>query len=409
MKVLMGVNSTPLRWPVSWKDPGMLGLLQAAPIRHVLIDSPVPGLADQAQRAGITVLDSKSVPADVAVVRSPWSGIRVSPRGGDRAAAGPTGEPWVDSSGWRVRVARAQRPEARIWVDSRPQSSRSSPEDYFLAFADAAAHNAQWIIALDDNLAAGILARKSDSIAAWKQITDAAAFFGREQPAYRDEAVIGVLANFSGPKVGFTDEVLNNLARTKQQYRAIASARFTPAALDGLKGLIYTDAAEPPSNVRKMVLDFINAGGMLITGPAWGSLPKGEPQTRSHPRFALRTVGSGSIALATNNFSEPYQAANDAVVLVSHRHDIIRFFNSGAITPCLYRSADKRRALLDIVFYSLRPVEDTSVWVRGSYGTARMRAWKQQQPQNLKTQVREGGVELYLPTVAQYAMIELES
>lgn len=405
----MGANSSPLRWPASWNDPGMLGLLQATPIRHVLIDTPVPGLSEPAQRAGITIVESKALPSDVTVVRGPWPGIRISPGGGDRATAGPTGEPWVDSNGWRIRIARAQRPGAQFWVDSKPQPSRSSAEDYIIAFADSAAHGGRWIIALDDALAAGIAAKKSDAMAVWKRITEAATFFGADQPVYRDEAVIGVLASLAGPKVGFTNEVLNNLARTKQQYRAIASARITPASLEGLKGVIYTDAAEPPANVRKMVLDFVGAGGILITGPAWGSLPKGDQQERSHPRFSMRTVGSGSIALATTSFAEPYLAANDSVMLVSHRQDVVRFFNSGAISPCLYVAGDKRRTVLETVFYSLRPVEDTSVWLKGTYKSARIRAWNQQQPQNVKLTTREGGVELYLPALAQYAMIELES
>ncbi len=387
----------------------MLGLLQATPIRQLLIDpdAGVPGLAEQAQRAGITVVAPQALPPEVTLVKGPWPGIRLSAGGGDRAAAGPTGEPWVDSNGWRIRMARAQRPGAQFWVDAKPQPSRSSAADYVLAFADSAAHGARWMIALDDTLAAGIAAKKSDAMATWKRITEAAAFFGAIPAADRDHAVIGVLSSFTGPRVGFTDEVLNNLARTKQQYRAIAAPRATPASLDGLKALVYTDAAEPASNLRKMVLDFVSGGGMLITGPAWGSLPKGEQQPPSHPRFVIRTVGKGVIALAAR-FSDPYRVPNDAVVLVSHRQDVVRYFNSGAITPCLYRSPG--HASLHTVFYSLRPVEDTAVWVKGSFRAARLRMWNQQQPQNVKLAVRDAGVEIYLPGGgAIRALIELEA
>ena len=406
----MSVDPTPLRWPAAWKDPGMLSLLQATPIRHLFID--VPAVAEQARRSGFTVVEPTAPPAGVAIVKGLWPGIRLSRAGGDRAAAGPTGEPWVDANGWRIRAARALRPDAQVWVDARPQPSRASAEDYVLAFADAAADGGRWIIALDDVLAAGIAAKKADAMETWKRIAEAAAFFGGDQGAsgYRGEAVIGILATFSGPKVGFTDEVLNNLARSKQQYRALASGRITPAALAGLKAIVYTDAAEPPAEVRKFVLDFVNAGGMLITGPAWGSLPKGPAAAeRSHPRFATRVIGKGSIAVATTSFADPYLVANDAVVLVSHRQDLIRFFNSGAITPCLFASADKRRAALRIVFYSLRPIDDASVWVSGPYRAARFTAWNHQQPQNVKLEVRDAGVEIHLPAVAQYALVELEA
>jgi hypothetical protein len=402
----MGVDSIPLRWPAAWKDPGMLSLLQATSIRHLFID-PGANIAEPATRAGFTVVEPAALPPGVTVVKGLWPGIRVSHSGGDRAAAGPTGEPWVDSNGWRVRAAKALRPDAQVWVDAKAPASRSSAEDYVLAFADAAAHRGRWIVDLDDRLAEDLASKKAEAMTTWKRITQASAFFApNEIPT--DEAVIGVLATFTGPKVGFTDEVLNNLSRTRQQYRAIASSQFTAASLAGLKGVIYTDAGEPPANVRKQVLDFVNAGGMLITGPSWSSLPNG-PATGTHPRFASRVVGRGAIALATTSFIDPYLAANDAVVLVSHRHDVVRFFNSGAIAPCLSISADKRRAALDTVFYSLRPVEDASVWVRGAWHSARIRTWNQPHPQTVKLEVRDAGAEIFLPAVAQYARIELES
>jgi len=399
----MGVDSTPLRWPAAWKDPGMLSLLQATPIRHLFIE---PGaIADQARLAGLTVVESP--PSGIAIVKGLWPGIRMSHAGGDRSSSGPTGEPWVDSNGWRIRAARALRPDTQFWVDAKPQSSRSRAEDYVLAFADAAAHGGRWIITLDDRLAGAIAAKQPDAMETWKRITQASAFF-KPIDTYSDDAVIGVLSSLAGPKVGFTDEVLNNVARTKQQYRAIASSRFTPASLAGLKGVIYTDAAEPPANIRNQILDFVSAGGMLITGPSWGSLPKG-PAAGNHPRFAIRSIGKGAIALATTPFTDPYMVPNDAVMLVSHRNDLVRFFNGGAITPCLSSASSQHRAALQTVFYSLRPVEDVSIWVKGAWRSARLRTWNQPQAQNVKLEIRDAGVEMYLPAVAQYALIELEA
>ncbi len=201
---------------------------------------------------------------------------------------------------------------------------------------------------------------------------------------------------------------MNNLARTKQLYRPIATNRLTPATLTGLKAVIYTDAAEPPPNVRKQILAFVNAGGMLITGPAWGSLPNGSSSEQRHPRFTIRAVGSGAVALAPAPFVDPYIVPNDAVVLVSHRHDLLRFWNCGAITPSLSTAPGQHTAALRIVFYSQRPVQDATVWVKGSYRSARIRTWNQQQPQNVKLATRDNGSELYLPPVAQYAQIDFE-
>ncbi|HEY3840291.1 MAG TPA: hypothetical protein VGL72_27145 [Bryobacteraceae bacterium] len=404
----MGVNSAPLRWPAAWKDTSPLSLLQATPIRCLVTDSPVAGLPEAARSAGITVIEAQSIPSNVTVVKGVWPGIRLSAHGGDRASAGPTGEPWIDSNGWRIRVAQAQHPDAQIWVDAKPQPSRVSTGDYVVAFADIAAHRASWIITLDDALATGIASRNADALAAWKRLADTAAFFADDPVAEHDDAVIGVLSTFSGPRVGFTSEVLNNLARTRQLYRAISASRLASAALDGLKGVIYTDAGEPAGEVRKLVLDFVNAGGTLITGAGWGSLPKGEERPGVHPRFDVRGVGKGSIAVGAT-LSDPYRVPNDAVTLVSHRQDLVRYFNSGAITPCLYHSADKKRATLQTVLYSLRPVEDATIWVKGSYRTGRLRTWPKPQPLNIKLNARDAGVEIHLPAVAQYAAIELEA
>ena len=207
--------------------------------------------------------------------------------------------------------------------------------------------------------------------------------------------MIGVLSSFTGPKVGFTDEVLNNLARTKQQYRAIASSRFTSASLAGLKGShlhrlrrTSRERTQAGTRLRQRRRNADHRPGVGIAAQRAG----GE---RSHPRFAIRSVGKGAIALATTSFSDPYVVPNDAVVLVSHRQDIVRFFNGGAITPCLYTSPDKQHAALQTVFYSLRPVEDTSIWVKGAWRGARLRTWNQPQPQNVKLEVRDTGVEMH--------------
>ena len=80
MKVPMGVDSTPLRWPAAWKDPGMLSLLQATQIRYLILDPGAGGLAEHARRAGLTVVEPEALPSGVAVVRGPWPGIRISHR-----------------------------------------------------------------------------------------------------------------------------------------------------------------------------------------------------------------------------------------------------------------------------------------------------------------------------------------
>lgn len=388
-------NSLPLRWPAAWHDSGLLKSLPTAPVNFQIVPASGP-------------------PTGITVVKGPWPGIRLSPAGGNQAIAGPTGEPWVDSNSWRVRVASALHPEQKVWVDSKPDPSRIATEDYLVAIADAGVCGGQWIITLDDHLAAGIAARNAAALAQWKRIVDAASFFdGATDTTFRPAAVIGVVSGFTGSASAYAGEVINNLARTKQQYVAIPTALVTPAKLAGLKALIYPDTVEAPPEARKAIIDFVAGGGMLLTRAVpggWGRLPKpaeaGEP--RKHPRFTFHPAGKGVIAEAGAS-SDPYRMANDAVVVVSHSHDLARFWNSGAVTPVLSKTADGHRARLQIVFYSARPVEDVAVWIHGSYRTAQLRAFNQTQPQTAKLEVRDGGVEVHLPGIAQYAAIELDS
>ncbi len=178
----------------------------------------------------------------------------------------------------------------------------SSTQDYIVAFADAAAHGGRWIIELDDALAAGIAAKKSEAMATWSQIAGASAFFGPQQNPLDDQAVIGVLASFVGPKAGFSDEVINNLARTKQQYRAIAAGRFTPSSLaQDLKAFIYTDSERTAPTFARPVLDFVNTGGILDPPDPPGGRCPGACLAATRPDSRSSKIGNGAVRIAASD------------------------------------------------------------------------------------------------------------
>ena len=184
---------------------------------------------------------------------------------------------------------------------------------------------------LDNQLAIGIAAHRADAVDIWKKLTTAAAFFAAHSDwnAYSSAAVVGVISDFAGPNEGFSRELLNLLARAGQQYRILPKG----AALDleGLRAAIYADAQPPGNALNKQLLGFVNAGGMLITSPNWGSLPGTAAKADDEgPLFSVRSLGKGRIALAKAPAGDPYQWANDSVVLVSHRYDMVRVWNGGA-------------------------------------------------------------------------------
>ena len=136
-------SSIPFQWPGVWKDPGALSLLSGSPINCDLVPrgNEFGPITERARQAGLQVADAASPPSGVTVVDGLWPGVKLSESGEvDRADAGPTGEPWVDSNGWKIRLTSALHPGAAVWVNAAPKGSRLPAEAYKVAIADAVAH-----------------------------------------------------------------------------------------------------------------------------------------------------------------------------------------------------------------------------------------------------------------------------
>ena len=104
---------TPMRWPARWKDPALLDLLRDSPVNYLLFEGQDASqrLAADAAAKGLHVTVSAQAPETVELVKGEWPGTKIASAGeNERAAAGPTGEPWIDSNGWRVLLAKALRP-----------------------------------------------------------------------------------------------------------------------------------------------------------------------------------------------------------------------------------------------------------------------------------------------------------
>ena len=288
--------------------------------------------------------------------------------------------------------------------------------------ADTAARGGRWILTLDNDLAAAIAAQKPAALDTWTKIGRATGFFAAHTAwaNYLPEAVIGVISDFSGANEFLSRELLNLLDRTNEQYRIIAKAKASAERFRGLRAVIYPDAEPPSPELRRQVLAFVDAGGLLITGPKWGPPPGTRrplgPKTDDHPRYVSRTLGKGRVAVSKAELDEPYLLANDSVILVSHRCDLLRFWNGGAVGSYYTVAPDRKRAAVQILLYAERggnlqrggQGDAISVLVAGRYRTARM--WTLDQPTARAVEMvpQNGGVELHLPTVSEYVSVELE-
>jgi hypothetical protein len=394
-----------MRWPASWARPELLALLEGTAV-DCLLDAPA-AIAELARGKGLKI----GWPQDVRVVKGDWPGVKLTESGRlDHAAAGPTGAPWVDSNGWRIRLEAALHTGSGIWVDAAPQKPRLDPDTYAMAVADAAAHGGRWILSLDDNLAAALADGKPQARAAWEKLTAAARFFAahREWSDYELQAAFGILSDFAGGNEMMSQELLNLVARTNQQYRVLPKSSVADGSFSGLKALFYTDDEPPAPPLAARILDFVRSGGLLITGPRWGAAPAGTVSAADHPRYDVRSLGSGRIAVHRGEFDDPYLVANDAPALLSHRHELLRFWNAGAIGSTFCAKPPERRAVVQLLFYAFilddrRP----TVRVAGPYRSAHFRDLRNAAPIAPETVAEPGALEIHLPPVGVYAALEL--
>jgi hypothetical protein len=405
-----------MRWPSSWQDPSALTLLKGTSVNCLLVEKNVglDRVAVQAKQNGIHIIDTKSAPGGVTVLPGLWPGLKLSRSdSADVATAAPTGAPWVDSNGWKIRLAATLQPGSAIWVDATPKEPRLSTGAYVVAVADAAAYGGRWIISLNSQLAAGIAAQNPAALETWKSVIRASDFFAgrKDWSDYVPEAVVGVVSDFSGANKFLSGELLNLLARTNAQYKIIPKTTVAAAAFHGLKALIYVDAEPPARDLQQQILAFVGEGGLLITGPKWGQVPGTAAQFDDHPRFSSRLLGKGRVAVGKSNLNDPFILANDSAVLISHRYDLLRFWNGGTMASHFTTSRDRSRGVLQMLFFatSQRGGPDTaSVRVAGRYRTAKLWRLDQTAPVTIETVSEKDGLEVHLPPVSQYAAVEVE-
>jgi hypothetical protein len=357
-----------------------------------------------------------SASAALAVAGNVWPGVNISQDAGD-AAAGPTSLPWLDSNGWYIQLARA-RLRAPLWMVFDPPGKGTvfSAQSYANAIADSEIAGGRWVISLDDDLRASLAESAAPALETWRQIEAAARFFRdhAEWKSYRTLGLVGLISDFSGSNFQIGGEILNLMARRDLLFRVIWKSQ-SAASFHGLKALVYPDTAAPDAVLRRRMTEFVEQGGLLVTGPEWGA--QGKPAPPDFPtQLDVRAVGKGRLAMAREPLSDPYQAAVETQFLLSHRYDLVKIYNAPS-SGCTRLTAPpgSGKALVQWVSYAdggrgaggLR-----TVWIRDRFANARL--WTiGSDPVSLAAQSSEeyAGVEYRLPASAPraYGALELES
>lgn len=406
----------PLRWPEQWRDSGTLDLIERTPIGFLLFPSTdgYQPVIERARRLGITICDLSQPPSGTQMVKGEWPGVRMAAGQGD-ASAGPTGAPWIDSNGWLVRLTRARKPGSPVWVAAdAPKGNEIVPlSRHLVAVADSAAHGGCWVVTLDKDLAEGLAARKPELVNGWRKLMGAIGFFQShsEWSAWPADAVLAVVSSFAGDDEFFSHELLNLTARTNVSYSIIFSGAVRPEALRGLRAVVYPDAGPPPAPVRQVLQGFVEGGGLLIAGPQWGSVP-GAPAAQESPipRYQIRGFGKGRIAMAYKQPDDPYQVAQDAQILLSHRYDLVRFFNGFLLGSYSTVSPDGKRRLEHVINYAGGAGDDPpTARIAGRFRSAKLWSFDRTDARPLELVPARDSVEVHLPQFDVYGGVELEA
>ena len=415
----------PLRWPPAWVDPALLGLLEGTPFNCLAMEwsAALAPVAAKAREAGFTLVaignEAARAAGTAAGLEPPpdallldadsvWPGVTVEERG---AESGPTANPWIDSNGWLLRLARVRSPQKTVWLMFEPPGAPRIVllDSYLRAIADSGAAGGRWVVSLDSGLRDSLARGDAKALASWKAMAEAVGFFERQSAwrAFEPLGVVGVISDFGGPNETGSQEILNLLERRSLAYRILEMSAAATAPLTGFEALIAVDEGAPAPPLRRKLLDFANRGGLLVVGPGWKQ-PEAKPSGIDHPRMDIRRLGKGRLAICKATPPDPFMIARDVHMLLGRAYDVARFFNLAAFLSHCTASPDGKRELVQVVSFVIRFPEDVAtVWVPGKYASARLWSLGSASPSLIEMVPENEGTSLPLPAVPVYAAIEL--
>lgn len=341
-----------------------------------------------------------------------WPGVVLPTMKGDTGVGGPTGEPWMDSNGWFTLLARQMVPHRSVWLEiGLPESSEALPvESYCRAIADARAYGSHWVLTLDGAMRTGMLNGNPQALSAWKSIVEALSFFEEhaEWAAYKPMGILAVVSDFRGTNSFLSGETLNLLSRRHVQYQVLDRRLALAGPVTGLKAILWTDDDPPSAEQHRHLLDFVEQGGLTIAPKYWG--PAGVVPRHEYwmPGYDIYDVSKGRIAVASAGFSDPFQLARDAHILVGRQNDLARLFNPGTTNCFASTGPDQRKEVVQIVNYAGHSASYLAVWVNLNAHRARLWIPGSKTPHPLECTPESDGTSFDLPEFSVNCAIEIE-
>ena len=342
------VELIPFRWPAEWKDASRLELLKGTPFNCVAGAAPPPvPLGD----LPFVKLDPNRPPAGLALREGVWPRVLLSTKK-ENADAGPTGGPWVDSNAWVVRLAQIMEPEKTVWLTHTPPGGNEVvPLDAFVKpITEAEAFGAHWVVTLDKFFRESLENRNEKAMAQWKRMVAALQWFEarREWRTWQPVAALAVISTFEGEDKLLSEEFLNLAPRRYLPYRALLPADAARATFEKQKAILYLEPEPPQGELRSRLLEFAQAGGLLIA--PIGTV--GTPPEETRLEHGIRRYGKGRIAMPVEKWTDPFLLTDQVHVLLSHREDVIRVWNAADLDTYYLASPKEDRAVAHLIPYA---------------------------------------------------------
>lgn len=411
----------PMFWPAAWSVDAGIKLLESSPVNCLIAEPEAETQARQAAEAkGIEFLPLRwtswaetdwSRAAPFAISDGVWPGAAASR---NQQEGGPTGAPWVDANGWIALLARSLAPAGSdIWITSKPPEELRAIEaiQYLLGVSEAWAYGARRPVWLAPHHAEQALDGKGEGAEAWKSINALLRWQQPRAPWRNHDAVSSllVISDFAGANEYMAGEVLNLSARQHIAFTPVQTSRATANSFAGKKAALYVDPQPPPARLASALKEFVAAGGLLIAMKAAASAAgAGARIDEPHPRFEIFSAGKGRVAVAKQDFDDPWILARDAHLLMSRRWDSIRLFNAGSMLAFHAAAADGRTSIVHLLNYTCRASANlVSLQIPSDVRAARLHLPGKAEPTAAAIHRRDGRTETDVQPYAVYCALEL--
>lgn len=329
-------------------------------------------------------------------VQGLWPGIRPVDEK-DQTHAAPSGGPWIDTNGGFLRFARAMHPGA-FWMANLPPENQVLPVDRYLqAISDAAMLGARWVVALDSNLSARLMASDAGAVKDWKRICAYLRFYEerkqwRDLPPYAHMAVVQDAA--SGALL--SGSVLDMVGVKHTPVRPIPASSLSAEVLHASRMALNLDPAGLSEAQKETLRAFTRSGGTVLNGP---------------PGWKMPATSKNGLTVDKEEVEKLDQIWKELNTMIGRQNLGVRLFNVSSMLSYFQVSADGKRAVLHLVNYSGYPIENVTAHVLGKYKRAAIEFPESPRKQLETYDVDEGlatGIDLDTVPVASIVVLEKE-